>query len=339
MTESKGFDFEDAFTQVENQKSFLGKKYAEIKKRVRITETPPFPYSMQIEVTNICNHKCIFCGLLQAERPSAHIDPELFRTLVRQCYDLGSRQVSLVGGAEPLANKKLEKYIAFCAGLGFEYIYITTNGILASPERWKKVIDAGLHSIKVSINAADAKTYRAVHGRDDFEKAVDSIRAIDAYRKTLDRPLFLAVACVETTANRGAFEALKALLGSYVDEFICSRAIRPPGYEDRPGIFLDEGMGAVVDAGKAKCYMPFSQANFSCEGYFRACCIEWDNATALVDVREMPVAEAWHGERFRELRRRLIAEKEGRGNLKGLLCEDCLYGDGSPYEPMNGDLV
>ncbi len=53
VTESKGFDFEDAFTQVENPKSFLGKKYAEIKKRVRITETPPFPYSMQIEVTNM----------------------------------------------------------------------------------------------------------------------------------------------------------------------------------------------------------------------------------------------------------------------------------------------
>ena len=334
----KGFDFEDIYTLKDDPKSFLGKKYAAIKKRVRITEIPDFPVSIGIEVTSGCNHECVFCGLPYIERPRSHIDPALFRSIVEQCFALGSREVSLVGGAEPLVNKRLEEYIAYCGALGFEYIYITTNGTLADAERWKRLIDAGLHSIKVSINGGDSETYRRVHCKDDFQKAVDSVIAIDEYRKTLDRPVFLGVACVETKTNQGAYAKLRDLLGDYADEIVSSKSIRPPGHPVREDVFLGDSMGEVVKAGEAKCYMPFSQANFSCEGYFRACCVEWDNDTALEDVKAMPVAKAWVSERFRSLRRRLIAEADGRGNLKGLLCEDCLYGGCAPFEPMNPEL-
>ncbi len=336
----KSFDFKDVFTlnnEAESD-SFLAKKYAATKKRVRVSETPDFPYTLGIEITNVCNQKCLFCGLDDTDRPGKMIDPNLFKDIVRQCYELGSREISLVGSAEPLANKRLEEHIAFCKELGFDYIFITTNGTLATLERWQRLIDAGLDSIKISIHGADRETYKAVHGRDEFDKAIRSVHAISEYKKTLERPLFLGVACVETTNNKGSFEALKEMLGPYVDELVGSQAIRPPGHRDKEGVYLKDSMGDVVNSGKTKCYMPFSQAIFSAEGYFRACCVEWGNATALEDVKEISVADAWVSERFKSLRRRLIAESDGRGNLKGLLCEDCLYGGSVPFGPMNPNL-
>ncbi len=61
----KSFDFKDVFTlnnEAESD-SFLAKKYAATKKRVRVSETPDFPYTLGIEITNVCNQKCLFCGL------------------------------------------------------------------------------------------------------------------------------------------------------------------------------------------------------------------------------------------------------------------------------------
>lgn len=334
----RAFGFEDAFTKVDKPESYLGKKFTELKTRTKLSETPAFPRSIQVEVTNVCNHACVFCGYPGMNRRKTMIDPGRFRDIVKQCYDLGAREVSLVGGEEPLTNKRLEEHVAFCRDLGYEYIYITTNGTLADAGRWGRLIDAGLHSIKISINAADRETYKAIHGCDDFDKALASVRAVSDYRKTIGRSLFLGVSCVETAVNRGHFERLKKLIGHLVDELICSRAIRPPGHEHKEGVYLADAWGVVMETKGAKCYQPFSQANFSVEGYLRACCIEWNNDTALEDVNKMTVSEAWLSHRFRSLRRRHIAESHSKGNLTGLLCDDCIYGGGGAFEPMNPEL-
>ena len=42
-----------------------------------------------------------------------------------------------------------------------KYTFLTTNGSLARPEIMKKVIDAGLDSIRFSVNAADREMYKA----------------------------------------------------------------------------------------------------------------------------------------------------------------------------------
>ena len=34
-----------------------------------LSENPPIPRNMMIELTNICNHKCIFCNYQTMKRP------------------------------------------------------------------------------------------------------------------------------------------------------------------------------------------------------------------------------------------------------------------------------
>ena len=46
---------------------------------------------------------------------------------------------------------------------------MTSNGALATPEKIRAVIDAGLDSIKFSINAPERKMYAFIHGKDDFD--------------------------------------------------------------------------------------------------------------------------------------------------------------------------
>ena len=168
MSTAKVITLHDVF-KTEEPKSYLGSKVSELKKAVEIDEAPSFPRVIMVELSNICNHRCTFCAITSMQRAKNYIDPEVFRRIVAEAHDLGAREVSLVGGAEPLANKKLEEYIKFCSDLGFEYIYFTTNATLADEQRWKRLIDAGLHSIKISINGGTPESYARIHGQNQCQ--------------------------------------------------------------------------------------------------------------------------------------------------------------------------
>ncbi|RAZ93288.1 radical SAM protein, partial [Klebsiella oxytoca] len=71
--------------------------------------------------------------------------------------------------------------------IGYTYVYLTSNGALATPERIRAVVDAGLDSIKFSINAPERKLYEFIHGQDDFDKVFDHLVYLNQYRKESGR--------------------------------------------------------------------------------------------------------------------------------------------------------
>ena len=134
---------------------------------------PPFPDKrMKIEVSSLCNHNCIFCGRNKMEGKGGLVDDTFYVRIMQEAFDEGLREVGLFINGEPFTDPKLAEHIKIAKQIGFTYVYITTNGSLATPERFKAVIDAGLDSIKFSINAANREDYLYIHGKDDFEKVI-----------------------------------------------------------------------------------------------------------------------------------------------------------------------
>lgn len=116
---------------------------------------PPFPDNMLLEVTNACNHSCIFCANSKFDRRRGYIDSELAKKILHEAHELGTENVGFYATGEPLMNQNLEEYIRYAKELGYLYIYITTNGALLTKERAKRLIEAGIDSIKISLNAAN----------------------------------------------------------------------------------------------------------------------------------------------------------------------------------------
>ncbi len=304
--------------------SKLWQRYSKLISDTRLSEAPPFPRQVLVEVANICNHTCVFCAYPKMTRPSRFIEPELFRRLMKDAYDLGAREIGLHGGSEPLTCKKLEEHVAFCREIGFEYIYFSTNGSLGTPERFRALVDAGTSSIKFSINGGDRETYRKIHGRDDFEKAIGNLRFLSEYRKTMSRKLFLAVSFVEVPENRESFPALRAMVADLVDEVFHVHASNQSGQMSNLPVapFLPD-----------TCQIPFNQVNITREGYLRACCNDYQNNLALVDLKTVPLAEAWLHEKARDLRRRHLDRR-----LEGTLCYACIHGKRTEVRPLSPEL-
>jgi len=98
-----------------------------------------FPKNMLLETTNICNHTCLMCANSKGTKKRGIIDNNFAKRILKEAYDLGTREVGFYGMGEPLLDSSLEEYIVYAKSLGYGYIYITTNGALLTQERAKTI--------------------------------------------------------------------------------------------------------------------------------------------------------------------------------------------------------
>ncbi len=288
---------------------------------------PPFPGNMLIELTNACNHRCIFCANKKKTREIGQINEESLYRILDEAYSLGTRSVGFYTTGEPFLSKNLDKYIAKAKEIGFEYIYLDTNGALATPDRLRRVIEAGLDSIKFSFNAGTRETYKLIHNHDDFDKVVEHIKYVADYRKKHSKPSKIYASFVITKQNQHEVDAVKALIGPFTDDILFWNVSNQGGMmvEDNKDLMIgDEKMTR-----EPPCTMLFNRFHITWEGYLTACCIDYQNNLVVADLNQTTLKEAWNSPTFIALRKRHLEDK-----LQGTLCYNCLYNKSEPVKPL-----
>jgi MoaA/NifB/PqqE/SkfB family radical SAM enzyme len=284
---------------------------------VVFTEKPPFPHNMLVELTNICNHKCIFCAHDKMHRRQGMCNKEIMINIIKQAYLAGTREIGFYLTGEPFLNKELEYYVEQCKIMGFEYIYITTNGALVTKDRIKRLSELGLSSIKFSINAATRETYKLIHGKDDFDKVINNLNDILDLKKEekLNLPIFASF--VTVSLNQSEVGLFKQKMGKYFDYINIVDAYNQGGNmpELNNGLIVENSDGGI----KAPCSMLFNRLHITYEGYLNACCVDFDNMMAVADLRITPIEEAWNGEKMVKLRREHLSGSIGRN-----MCYNCI---------------
>lgn len=301
---------------------------------VIFSETPPFPQNMLMELTNCCNHECVFCGYKNMKRKKIVCDKARMLDLMRQAYENGTREIGFYMIGEPFLCKDLPEYVEAAHDLGFEYIYLTTNGVLATLERMKELIKKGLCSIKLSVNGATRATYAAVHGKDDFDVLKSNIEQLNEYvtRENIDFPIFISF--IKNELNKDDIDLLYHEFTNIVDRIYvfdcCNQAAGMADMISR-GVVTKE---SLKPGSTCPCEMIFNRIHITCEGYLNACCSDVEGYLSAVDLRDFTLAEAWNSEKMVELRRRHLNNELGH-----TLCNSCINNIEDTIVPINADLV
>jgi MoaA/NifB/PqqE/SkfB family radical SAM enzyme len=142
-------------------------------KRTQTAEKPPV--CLYLETTNRCNLLCTTCPRTYVElEPPADMSWELFTSIVDQVPNL--HRAVLHGVGEPMLVKNLPKMVRYLKDRG-TYVLFNTNGTVLNQRNGRALIDAGLDELRVSLDAANAKTYLAVRGVDFFNRILKNVRA------------------------------------------------------------------------------------------------------------------------------------------------------------------
>ena len=289
--------------------------------------TPPFPRTLLVEISNLCNHACVFCAYPKSTRDVKQMDLLLLDRLLVEAHQLGAVEAGFYSGAEPFTSPNLEKIILRSKQIGYEYVYISTNGSLANEKRLGACIDNGLDSIKFTINAGDRETYKFIHGKDHFDRVLANVRFASTYRRMVGKQVYLAVSFVVIDepgcSNAETGESLKHDLEGVVDEFVFVKALNQSG----------QTLGLAANGIEPPCVLPFNRVHISAEGYLRMCCNDYQNYLALVDLNQTTLGASWNAPLFQEMRRRHLEKR-----LEGTLCHNCMYGENTPIQPIMAPL-
>lgn len=282
------------------------------------TETPPIPEEMSLDIYSGCNQACLFCPNRLQTKVAPVMPLDKAAAWLAEARALGVVRLGLHAKGEPFLVKRLEEYVAAAAGLGFREIYLTTNGVAATPGRLRRVVEAGLTSIKFSINGFGRENYRLIHGEDQYRRAIANLHAAVALKERF--PLAVYLSCVETVLTKGDTARLRAEFENLVDEVVAYDCSSFCGY-------LDIAALNPAPQSRPRCNLPFAKIHITPEGLLSACCGDYQDYLAVADLNRESLRDAWHSPAFRELRRRHL-----QGQLAGLICDRCLVNRSSSGE-------
>src|ERR1700757_5148180 len=173
------------------------------------------PFCLYLKTTTRCNLLCTTCPRTYEElEPPADMSWALFTSIVDQVPNL-SRAV-LHGVGEPMLVKNLPKMVRYLKERG-TYVLFNTNGTVLNERNGRALIEASLDELRVSLDAANAKSFRAVRGKDCFGRILKNVRAFRNLqeREGKDRPRVSAwlTGLKETIAELPAFVKVAAEIG------------------------------------------------------------------------------------------------------------------------------
>ena len=198
------------------------------------------------------------------QRSIGRIDPDLIDKIMADARNAGTREIGFYTTGEPFVHKDLEKFTRTAKSLGYEYIYISTNGGIATPQRIKAVVDAEHGFDKVLHQRGKPETYKTVHGRDDWDKVVECEIYVEPERDARQAAIFGRE--LRRDGHRSKKADLEELFGPLVDEVIFYDVFNQSGQMNAT-LSLLSNIPARNDDQTPICAMPFNRLHVTCEGY------------------------------------------------------------------------
>ena len=291
----------------------------------------PPPRAVKIELTAACDFKCFFCATSHGLREKGHMDFDLFKRLAGEMREAGVEELGLFYLGESMLYARLADAVEYAKRqCGYPYVFLTTNGRLATPERTTALFYAGLDSLKFSFNSADGKQMKEITQVDAFDKVVNNIRAAKARRdmvadQTGHRCGLYASSILYEGAQRDEMERAVDLIREYVDEhyylpLYSQHTLTTPQSTERGYVPTAGNMGRIGGlVPPLPCWAVFTEGHVTYDGKLTACCFSHTEDFTMGDLTATPFLEAWNSQAFQALRKAHL-----RKDVSGTPCAGCV---------------
>lgn len=262
------------------------------------------PYVLLADPSSLCNLRCKWCpsgydALITGTKRAQQIMPyELFAEMVRQAgvFDAPFRVLRMYKEGEPLINPRFEEMVHLARESGcFSRIDTTTNGLLLTPERNRKLIQAGINQINISVNGVSAEQiYRHTGRRVDFQSYVQNIRDLCEHRGDCT----IYIKSIKDVLSDKEQEEFFRLFGDLADRIYLER-LSPawPGFDvSRSGYqFEDVGNYEQPVENRQVCPYIFYIMVVNSDGTVSTCVGDWRHCQVVGNIRKENLREIWLG--------------------------------------------
>ncbi len=266
---------------------------------------PRWPDIIQIESTNLCNAKCVFCPRDEMHRRQGVMDFDLYRKVVDEAAALGITHVREHNYGEPFLDKQLVEKVRYAKSKGIAEVGMISNGSLITEEIARGMIDAGLDAINISVDAAGKEVFESTRIHLNYDTVIDNIRTLVRLRNESKRThpkLILSFVRQDNSADEHAFIAEWSKVA------------------DKIHITDLHNWAGTLNAKsnvQFPCYRLWLTFTVLWDGRVSMCCADFDGRHIFGDLRTQTIAEVWNSPLYRAARREHL-ESGGPG-----ICRTC----------------
>ena len=317
------------------------------KKRQMLYEILPLdtPLSMDFMISNICNFRCNYCiqsGTKEDFERTGYkkqfMDMETFELAVKQVKEFPHqlKMLFLVGQGEPTLHKQLPYMVSKIREEGItEKVVLITNGSMLTPEYGRKLVDAGLQELRISLEGISAEKYKEVcRANIDWEQFYSNMVFFSQNKKDC----VFKVKIADTALEDGDEDRFYQMFGDICDAvgvehiYDCFAHLGMD-YTDVPEIVVAKNRwGEEIASNIDVCWLPFGKMDLSADGRFTNCCAALFGFEK--NIREASMLDVWNGPAMNKMREDML-----RHRISGYdACQRCQVPSGTfhPEDILDG---
>ena len=290
-----------------------------------------------VSLTHRCNCRCRICGLWRTPASDARreLSTEGWLRVLDGAKELGTLAISITGG-EPLLRGDLFPILQRAHDLGMK-THVCSNGLLLNKDSVRRLAEAGLSSLSLSMDGPSAERHNLQRGVNCFGRMVEGVRTMRRMAPWI-RIGFNYVLNVHNYRLMREAVRLAADLGASGIRFApihtnLEQRLRPS--TSWAGMQLDEKamrglkrelvrlqpvMAREMRHRNSRLFLDLTptamrrRTPFDCMAGYLSCCVSPDGIVApcpdldsTLSVRENALHDIWRGREFNRMRRRVRA--------------------------------
>jgi radical SAM protein with 4Fe4S-binding SPASM domain len=286
---------------------------------------PDFPPILYIEPTNACNCNCRICPRQKMTRPVGRMDMALYRQIIDSAAALGPSEIHLFNFGEPVLHPELHEMVRYAGQNGLKALF-QTNGLIIDEAQIRRLLEAGLRYIGVSVNGLTPQEYEAIRPGHSFQRLYSNLTRLRQIIDDSGRPCtlhFVAQILKEEAEDRATdIESFKQTWFAIADSLsifglsaYAGVSLRRQGQETESHHLASS---RKTDESLC-CTEPFDRLVIKWDGRVTICCVDYDARMVVGDLRRQSLTEVWNSPTLNLIRDTIRQRQYSRLPL----CRDC----------------
>ena len=278
-----------------------------------IKELDEYPPNVQIEITSICNFRCIFCYQTDNEFNKrsggfmGHMKFDVFKKIIDELE--GNVQfLTLASRGEPLICKDFDKMIKYTKGK-FLGLKINTNASLLTEDKAKSILESDVCTLVISADAADEKNYSKYRVNGDLNKILANLKKFNKIKNHYypDSKIITRVSGVKFDKEQN-YQKMKEFWGSMVDQVAFVNYLPWENTYDKKPNNLN-----------TPCSDLWRRMFIWWDGSVNPCDVDYKSSLKVSNVKNQTIKEIWNSKKYNNLREKHLNNQRQKINI----CSKC----------------
>jgi len=301
-----------------NRKRLMNRVASIMAYRGRTTSISYFPTEVWVELTNLCNLKCVMCpnGLDVGDHTRGFMTWDVFRKVIREIAQHGCNAQLFLGG-ESLLNKEAIRMIRYAKNAGCT-VSLSTNATVLDSVTSRHLIESGLDNLNFSFDGFTEEEYERIRVNAKYDNVIGNIKGFLKEKKAMnaDAPFTTVYSLmVSDKSAEGREEFIKLFDDLPVDRFLVDTPADWGGrIEEDSGIEL-KGVGRK----QMPCHRVWQNVAVRWDGSVVPCCADFFGDIILGQVQDESLETILNSPGYQDFRRKMV-----EGDLTDFpLCAGC----------------